>query len=181
MNLDEDFLAVSDLKNDKLRAYATIIDKYYDSLYRYILNLSNDRSLAEDIVQEVFMTIWEKRHNLNTEIPLRKMLYRSAYNRYINLYKKNRAIGILEEKYFRSIQILTEEKDIGDLDEKLKILRGEIKNLPPKCKKVFLLSKREGLTNKEISKYLNISVNTVENHISKAFSILRAKLKDLYS
>ncbi|MEO1013445.1 MAG: sigma-70 family RNA polymerase sigma factor [Bacteroidota bacterium] len=174
---DNDSLLMRDLKNDGIQAYARIVDKYYDSLYRYALNLSNNPSMAEDIVQEVYMNIWESRQKLNTDIPLKKLLYKSIYHKFITLYKKNKAVGILEQKYFHSVESLMEEYDNSDMEEKLTLLREAIELLPPKCKKVFLLSKREGLTNKEISQYLDISVNTIENHISKAFSILREKIQ----
>ncbi|WP_422080910.1 RNA polymerase sigma factor [Ulvibacterium sp.] len=175
--LDNDAVLMRDLKNDGVEAYARIVDKYYDSLYRYALNLSKDSSMAEDIVQEVYMNIWESRQRLNMDIPLNKLLYKSIYHKFLKLYKKNKAVGILEQKYFQTVGSLMEEYDTSDMEEKLTLLREAIEHLPPKCKKVFLLSKREGLTHKEISQYLDISVNTIENHIAKAFSILREKVQ----
>ncbi|WP_235982373.1 sigma factor-like helix-turn-helix DNA-binding protein [Gelidibacter maritimus] len=69
-----------------------------------------------------------------------------------------------------------EYEDDNDLERLITIVKNEIQNLPPKCKKTFLLSKEEGLTNIEIAEFLNVSVKSVEAHITKAFSILRSKI-----
>lgn len=68
------------------------------------------------------------------------------------------------------------ENDKRDISELLELLEKEIQKLPAKCKQVFLLSKKEGLTHIEISEHLNISVKTIENHMTRAFKILRNKL-----
>ena len=71
-----------------------------------------------------------------------------------------------------------EEEDEKSIDKLMKIVKNEIENLPPKCKQTFLLSKQEGLTNIEIAEYLNVSIKSVEAHITKAFSILRKVIGD---
>lgn len=178
-DFDDDTFLLLSLKNDNEIAYSHLIDKHYHSLFMYALNLSNNRSLAEDIVQNVYLKIWEKRKNLNLNFPVKKLLFKAVYNDFINEYNKKKSVGLLERKYVETVNLLVEKNDDSILNEKLEFIKKEIQKLPPKCQKTFLLSKQEGLTNKEISEYLNISVNTVENHISKAFSILREKTKDV--
>ena len=98
------------------------------------------------------------------------------YNEFINQYKKNRATIFLEQKYFNSLEKVTVNRDENLLDKAIERISLEIQELPPKCKEVFLLSRKEGLTNIEISDYLNVSIKTVESHITKSFYILRKKL-----
>lgn len=83
---------------------------------------------------------------------------------------------LLHQKYVESVTDISEHTDDNELERLIAIVNREINNLPPKCQSVFLLSKKEGLTNYEISEYLNISVKTVEAQITKAFSILKRKL-----
>lgn len=83
----------------------------------------------------------------------------------------------LEKKHIESLSIILEEETNEDLDQLIKLVNEEIDHLPPKCKKTFLLSKKEGLTNFEIADYLDISVKSVEAHITRAYRILREKIK----
>ena len=87
---------------------------------------------------------------------------------------------LLQQKYIESLGEVVEETDEKIIERMITIVNTEIKNLPPKCQKVFILSKKEGLTNIEISEHLNISIKTVEAQITKAFGILRDKLGKKY-
>ncbi len=81
----------------------------------------------------------------------------------------------MEKKYLEAIdQVIENEKD--DLDELLRLTDSEIDRLPSKCKRIFLLNKKEGLTHTEICEYLDISIKTVEGHMTRAFNILGEKL-----
>lgn len=79
------------------------------------------------------------------------------------------------EKYFNALDTVLEEEDGNDLINLINLVKKEIENLPPKCKETFLLSKEDGLTNEEIAAYLNVSIKSVEAHITKAFNSLRKK------
>ena len=131
---------------------------------------------AEDIVQNVFIRVWKKRETLNPELSIKSFLFRAVHDEFVDHYRKNRAITIVDEKYYETIQDLVEEREDRELEQMIRVMRMEIENLPPKCKKVFLMSKREGLTNLEIAEYLGISVKMVEAHITRAFSILRKRI-----
>src|SRR5690606_19403133 len=130
-----------------------------------------------DIVQNVFLKTWKNRKKLNPEFSIQSFLYKSVYNEFINDYQKNRAMMLLQQKYLESMQQIMENTDENSIELMIEIVNKEIQNLPAKCQKVFILSKKEGLTNIEISEYLNISVKTVEAQITKAFSVLREKLE----
>jgi len=167
---------IKSLKNGDSKAYTFLVDNYHHKLCVYAFSLSNNNDLAEDIVQNVFIRVWKKRESLKEEFSIKNFLYRSVYNEFIDQYRKQKLVLPLEKKYIDALTCVIEEHDERTLENLIKIVRKEIKNLPPKCKEVFLLSKEEGLTNVEIAEYKKISIKSVEGHITKAFSILRRTL-----
>ncbi|MCH9659655.1 MAG: sigma-70 family RNA polymerase sigma factor, partial [Bacteroidetes bacterium] len=130
---------------------------------------------AEDIIQNVFIKLWQQRRALKPNLSIKSFLYKSVYNEFIDQYRKQQSIMLLEKKYIETLDTIVENKDERYIERLIAIVKLEIQNLPPKCKQTFLLSKQDGLTNIEISEYLNISIKTVESHITKAFNILRKK------
>ena len=87
------------------------------------------------------------------------------------------AVSLLEKKYFESLANVVDNVGQNVIDKMISLITTEAQNLPPKCRKIFMLSKKEGLTNLEIVEHLNISIKTVEVQITKAFGILHNKLR----
>ena len=163
------------LKKGDEKAYSFLIDCFNNQLCVYALNLINNQSQAEDIVQNVFIKTWERRHDLKDHFSIKSFLYKSVYNEFIDQHRKRQSVMILEKKYIDALDTIVEENDTS-FEKYISMLKREIQNLPPKCKRTFLLSKQDGLTNVEIAEYLNISIKTVESQITKAFTLLRLKL-----
>ncbi|UOY05776.1 sigma-70 family RNA polymerase sigma factor [Muricauda sp. SCSIO 64092] len=159
------------------KAYAYLVDEYYKELCDYATNLSRDNFKSEDIVQNVIIQLWRKREKLDKTISIKNYLYRSVYNEFVDVYRKQMSITALEKKYIEGLDSFVETQDESRTFKLLTAVEKEIELLPPKCKETFLLSKKEGLTYNEIADYLNISVNTVEKNMVRAFSILRKKMK----
>jgi RNA polymerase sigma-70 factor (family 1) len=166
------------LKNGDEKAYAYLMDTYHHKLCVYANSLIKNRYSAEDIVQNVFIRVWELRMRLNPNFSIKSFLYKSVYNEFIDLYRKNQSLIPIEKIYFNALNSAVKEDDSEAFDRIINVLNKEIQNLPPKCKNIFILSKKEGLTNIEIAEHLEISIKTVETQITKAFSILRATLQD---
>ena len=171
---------IEDLKKGNENAYVYLVEHYHNRLCVYANSLIRDDLMAEDIVQNVFVQVWEKRHKLKHDFSLENYLYKSVHNKFIDQYRKGKAVMALERKYIEALELAVEEKDEIQEQKILGILFDAIHELPPKCKQIFLLSKKEGLTNMEISEYLNVSKKTVEGQITKAFGILREKLGRKY-
>jgi RNA polymerase sigma-70 factor (family 1) len=171
---DKEF--ISSLKRGDSKGYQFLVTSYHQKLCVYANSLTNDPHLAEDIVQNVFMSIWKNRNKLKEEFVIKSYLYKSVYNEFINQYRKNKKVLVLDKKYIDALTYFVEEEDEKSLEKLIYIVKKEIDKLPPKCKQTFLLSKEEGLTNLEISQYLNISIKSVEAHITKAFSVLRKSI-----
>lgn len=164
------------LKKGNTIGYTFLVNSYHKKLCVYANSLANDRDLAEDIVQNVFMSIWKNRLKLKDDFVIKSYLYKSVYNEFIDQYRKHKEVLKLDKKYIDALMEVVEEEEDKSLDQLIKIVKKEIENLPPKCKKIFLLSKEEGLTNIEIAEYLNVSIKSVEAHITKAFGILRKSM-----
>lgn len=173
-----DIELINSLKRGDSKGYQYLVSSYHIKLCVYAKSLTNDSDLAEDIVQNVFMSIWKNRSKLKEEFAVKSYLYKSVYNEFIDQYRKKKAVFTLEKKYIEALTYIVEEEDEKSLEKLMNIVRKEIDKLPPKCKQTFLLSKEEGLTNVEIAEYLNVTIKSVEAHITKAFSILRKSIGD---
>jgi RNA polymerase sigma-70 factor (ECF subfamily) len=175
LDFNNNFFLAEQMKLGNSKAYDFLMDSYYKKLCGYAYTLSHDHRAAEDIVQNVFVEIWSHRSNINSLFSIKSYLYKSVYNEFINQYRKNKPVFFLEKKYFESVDLVVESTH-ENLDELLKLVDMEINKLPTKCRRIFLLNKKEGLTHIEISEYLNISIKTIEGHMTRAFNILREKL-----
>lgn len=171
---NEQFLITS-LKNGDTKAYTYLVDAFHHKLCIYASGLTRNDDVAEDIVQNVFIRVWKKRHQLKEQFSLQGFLYKSVYNEFIDFYRKQKKVIPLEKKYIEELSIIIED-DENSLEKLINLMKFEIQKLPPKCKQTFLLSKQDGLTNIEISEHLNVSIKSVEAHITKAFAILRKTL-----
>ena len=171
---DSTFLT-QQLRSGNPKAYDFLMDSLYKKLCAYAFTLTKNHANAEDIVQNVFVEVWINRKNLNPDFSITNYLYKSVYNGFIDHYRKLRPVIHLEKKYLEAIDLVVQNEQ-ENLDELMTLVNLEINKLPSKCKEIFLLNKKDGLTHIEISEYLNISVKTVEGHMTRAFKILGEKL-----
>ena len=180
MSFDDNATLIENLQIGNEKAYMFLLDTYHKRLYAYALSLVHESAMAEDIVQNVFLKTWKSRKKLDKQFAIKSFLYKAVYNEFINSYQKQKAMMLLQQKYVESLGEVVEETDDNIIERMIPIVNEEIKKLPPKCQKVFILSKKEGLTNVEISDHLNVSIKTVEAQITKAFTILRKSLGKKY-
>ena len=173
--MEKDFLFVEKLKKGDYNAYTLLMNNYYKNLCGYANLFTKDPSKSEDIVQNVFVKLWVYRKKVDSNIPIKRYIHKSVYNEFIDQYRKNKSVVSLEEKHLRSINTIIDDNSF-DIEKLMTRVNNEIEKLPEKCKKVFILNKKEGLTHDEIAEYLQISKKTVEGHITRAFKILNQKL-----
>jgi RNA polymerase sigma-70 factor (ECF subfamily) len=177
-DFNDNVILIESLKNGDERAYTYLIDTYHHKLCVYANSLVKNIYSAEDIVQNVFIKVWEQRTRLKSDHAIKSFLYKLAYNEFIDLYRKNQSLFSLEKSYYDALNSIVLDDDSESLQRVINVVNKEIQNLPPKCKEVFILSKKEGLTNIEIAEHLDVSIKTVEAQITKAFSILRSSLEE---
>ena len=166
------------LKEGNQEAYNYLVETYHHELCVYARSLSRDIYLAEDIVQNVFLKLWEKRDKLNPNFSVKGFLYRSVHNEFIDQYRKKMTLSAIEERYYSRFKTIVMKEDTIEILNLIALVKEEIQHLPPKCKEMFLLSKQEGLTNIGIAQYLKISMKAVERQMTRAFSIIREKIGD---
>lgn len=169
---------IEGVKNGDMAAFDLVYRAYSKRLYRFVYGIIKTEIDAEEIVQEVFVKIWESHEKIDNFALFDSYLFTIAYNCTISLIRKK-----LSEKkyiqYIKSLQIPPQQKsaeinsDFEILSEKVNELIGK---LPPRQKEVFMLHRENELTYRQIAEKLDISVNTVENHMSKALKFLRNNL-----
>lgn len=164
---------INGLKKGDSKAYSLMVDRYHNMLCVYVYQFTKDRDHAKDIVQNVFINIWRIRLKLNDDFAIKSYLYRSVYNEFLNQERNKMHAIPLDKKNIDVLSSIFEEEDERSVGQLMNLVKREIENLPPKCKRTFLLSKQEGLTNLEIAEYLNVSIKAIEAHMTKAFRVLR--------
>ncbi len=183
----EDHILLVRLKEGDANAFEKIYKTYYNILYAYILEILENRLFVEDVIEDIFVTIWEKRETLSMEVSFKSYLLTSARNASLDFIRKknvreNYKIKI-EHKYriesgYELFKVL--ESDTFQKKELKASIDKAVAALPRKCRKVFKLSRYFKLKNKEIAHRLNISENTVEKHMGTALSKLREVLSKHY-
>jgi len=169
--------------------YEVVFKKYFPALRKYA-QLFVQGQAAEDIVQDILVNIWENRENIQIHTSLEAYLFRSVYQRCISQIKHQN----IRSKHLSQVEIDIRQAELSyynsDQNEVIRKLfmndlnlelNHAINSLPSRCREVFELSFLQEYHNKEISEKLNISVNTVESHISNALKALRKKLSRLMS
>lgn len=159
-------------------AFDAIYERYCSRLYGFVFRYVKQEVDAEEIVQEVFVKIWEARKKIEVHTSFESFLFTIAYNSTISLLRK-RANEIKYVEHIKSLQNVRNANAIID-DIYFKELNGKVelllKQLTPRQKQIFQLSREEGLTHIEIAEKLNISVNTVKNHMVATLSFLKSKI-----
>jgi RNA polymerase sigma-70 factor (ECF subfamily) len=171
-------ILIENLKKGNEDAFVYLMNTYHDKLCVYARGLTKDHYTAQDIVQNVFLRVWEQRKKLNSSLNLNNFLYKSIYNEFIDHYRKIKLLTPLEEEHIKQLNTIVSEQKASEIDRLVELVKQEIENLPPKCKSVFTMGKLEGLTYVEIAEHQQVSIRTVEMHMSRAFEIIRKKIGD---
>tara|TARA_R110002049_G_scaffold268752_1_gene445541 strand:+ start:81076 stop:81651 length:576 start_codon:yes stop_codon:yes gene_type:complete len=162
------------IKDSDPKAFGLLYDRLWEQMYVKAYVILGNKNLAKDVVQEVWISFWERCsdiENENVEGYLMNAVRYKVYNQFRNL-KNQTALMDDFSKYMKALKYNNVE-DVINLDDTEKILNKTIDNLPNKCREVFKLSRYKGLKNNEIATELNISQRTVETHISNALKVLR--------
>jgi RNA polymerase sigma-70 factor, ECF subfamily len=170
-------LKTSYSKNYDVKAFEEIYRLYYPKLCYYVCSIVRSKDASKDIVQDVFSNIWEKRNSLHDILSMKIYLYRAVKNRALDYLKHNKLYTPLlindEHAEFESSQNVEKECENNELAG---MLEKEIDKLPLRCREVFILVKFQGLKYSEVAELLQISTNTIENQMVKAFNFLRKRL-----
>ena len=161
-----------------MACFDAIYNKYCQKLNGFVFRYLKQEEDAEEIVQEVFIKIWEARGKLNVYASFESFLFTIAYNSTISLLRK-RVSETKSREYFKCLQqidtadTIIDEIQFKELNQKIQSL---LQQLTPRQNEIYLLSREDGLTHKEISQKLNISENTVKNHLVTTLKYLKSRI-----
>ena len=173
---DKDLLLM--MRNGDNSCFELLYRRYKGKVYNFILSVSNgDFYLAEEIVQNVFIKIWQDRKKIKLEGSFASLLFTMAKNMFLNELRDRVQQTLYQEHLQKNYN---EYDNVVDKDIEYKLLEAEIDRLiaqlPPMRRKVYQLSKRNNMSNKEIAEQLNISEKTVESHLFLATGYMRKVL-----
>lgn len=171
------FLIKSIRKGDHL-AFDQVFRKYGPGLYSFVLSILKDESESEEVVQDIFLKVWEKRKDLRSDLSFKSYLFTIAVNATRKFYRQK----VQKDRYVQSVAIELSRNpsvEISALEYKnlLEYVDTLIRKLPPSRREIFVLSKKDGLKNTEIAERLKISEQTVKNQLVTAQKFLQAEAK----
>ncbi len=167
---------IEKLKQGQIHAYEFLFNHHYDWLCNYIFQLSGDRDLSKDLVQDVMIKLWEKRKQINIKGSLKGYLFKACHNQFLQqLRKQKKQPDLLDKIRWDTIyeSYFEQKEDDTYLKSTMAKLEELIDKLPPKCKEIFIMNKLERRKYREIAEDMGISIKTVENQMSKALRIIR--------
>lgn len=180
MSIDDNNILIRLREGDK-KALTILYNNYWRPLYISSFNLLKDKEVCEEIIQDVFIEIWNKRADIQIKVSLKSYLYACVRYKVFAEFRKSKDLPIaLYEDLNNRFQYTSPETQMmhEELKQQVSLV---VESLPEKCKMVFKLSRIEQLSHKEISEQLNVSTKTIENHITKALKILRLSLGNVMS
>jgi len=154
-------------------SFEKLFREYFPTLMAFAKKILVEEDDAREVVQQVFITIWEKRQEIDLSVSLKSYLFTSVHNRSLNMIRDRKKFSGAEVPDVPGKWDVSNVIESMELEEKIMEVIG---TLPEKCREVFELSRFDGLKYNEIADKLDISVKTVENQMSKALKILREKL-----
>lgn len=167
---------VRSLSEGNILAFNTLFREYSSRLYRFANGYLRSEAESEEIVQEVFTVLWEKRADLKDELSLKSYLFTIAFNIIKKHFRsKSYLSGYLQSEFLSDFDVGTTEKI--DYNSLYKFIAELVEKLPDRRKLIFTKSRFEGLSIKEIAEELGISHKTVENQLTEALRFIRDNLK----
>ncbi|QGY43512.1 RNA polymerase sigma-70 factor [Maribellus comscasis] len=174
---------INELRKGKIPAYEKLFKLYYPRLFKYAHHFLEDSFVTEDLIQEVFIEVWDKRKLFVSEKQFTSYLFKIVRNKCLNILKRK----VIEEKYLSyQAQLKSEElyhisfrieDDFDSMEKNLsQIIEDVITQMPDRCREAFRLKWIEGKKIREISKIMNISTTMVDKHLAKGLEIAREKL-----
>jgi RNA polymerase sigma-70 factor, ECF subfamily len=176
-SLNSDASLVQRLKENDKPAFELIFNKFSKKLYYFTLSYVHSKTETEEIIQNVFVALWENRDMLSEAFPIQNYLYRVTINHIYNYYKHQ----LVRRRYVNNMILEGTDEDHEALQGILTNDLGEIVNkivgeLPLRQRVIFRLSRTDGLCHAEIAQRLGLSVRSVENQIYRALKYIREKL-----
>lgn len=165
------------VRNGDPNAFEQLFKLHYSNLCSYLRIIIKEREVIEDIVQELFVYIWENRNNFSPKGNIKSYLFKAVRNKAINYYKhetvKLNSTEELKLIYFSETNNVEKQYDAKEINQ---LITKSVTLLPEKCREIFTLIKFNGFTYQETAEILNLSIKTIENQMGRALIKLRELL-----
>jgi RNA polymerase sigma-70 factor (ECF subfamily) len=171
-NISDDEL-VEKLRKGDIEAFDAVFEKYSNRLFGFALKYLKSKEETEGLVQDVFLKIWENRKTLKKDASLKSYLFTISYHNICKIFRKKQLQGKLKEKIGLDNDISVDTEEQINYHSTLAQLEQLIEKLPSKQKAIFLKSRKEGKSTREIAEEMHLSPGTIDNHISAAIKFLR--------
>lgn len=148
----------------------------WDRLYRYAFNILKDEKICEDLVQDIFFSLWKNRNTSKID-NISAYLFQSLKFQIYKHFRDTKFVSMDIERFYNIIEVNASPLETLVLKDLEEMVSAHTKKLPKRCQEIFYLSRYESLSHKEISDKLNISIRTVKNQISVALKHLRVQLE----
>lgn len=178
---ESDQALIHKMAEDDQAAFEMIFHRYWEKLFSYLYNRLHNKIASEEIVQEVLISIWEKRKTLSIHTSLSSYLYKAAKYRMLNYIRSEKVRKTYFSDFLETqISLVSDPlgpqlQNVSDLKD---LIEKRLQELPPKCREVYRMSREEHIPNQEIADQLRISKKTVENYLTIALKHLRIHLAD---
>jgi RNA polymerase sigma-70 factor (ECF subfamily) len=173
---DDEKLLVSKLRNNEVKSFDLLFEKYSAKLYRFSFTLLKNHEDSKEIVQETFFRVWDKRREIDSSKSFKSFLFTISYHLIIDqlrLKLKDQEYRKFLKEYFKTEEVKIDS--VTDYETLNRQISAVIEGLPVKRKQIFIMSREQGLSHKEIAGQLNISVKTVENQINLALKLIKLR------
>lgn len=171
---------MKEVREGSQAAFEALFYRYHEKLYYFAMRYFNSKEDAEGIVQEIFLKVWTNRENLDERKSFNAFLHTMAKNAIFNINRKYKYETVYQN-YARQMLSHVHTKSLDDViyADLLKHLNEILDELPPKRRKIYELSRIEGLSYKEIAEKMNISEKTVETHIRLSLKTIKEALSKI--
>lgn len=158
--------------------FVQLVDKYFDDLSAFLYSYAANKAQLEDWIQDIYLKLWKKKDEIDFRHPgFKSYLFTTARNHALKQLKKQKKYDEWVDKNLKRLTEIQQQDDAqNDYSEFKKRYHAAVSKIPSRSRKAYVLSRKRGLTYKEIAHVMDISIKTVEAHISKALQVIRKNL-----
>ncbi|MCE5345766.1 MAG: RNA polymerase sigma-70 factor [Bacteroidales bacterium] len=179
---DEELFVFNRMVEGDKEAFRFFFEKYYSDLCNWVNLYLHDAIMTEEIVQEIFVYLWEKKENIKIESSLKSYLLQASKNRSLNYIRNEKTkLFVFSKLNTNDMESIEMPDSVMDSNQLRDVINAAIDSLPERCREIYILGKEKSMSYKEISEELGISVKTVEAQMGKALKKLREQLRPYYN
>ena len=180
LDKQQEYFVMSALRQDSKEAFSLLFQTYYTDLVLFCGNFIKDKDSCEDIVQSIFLKLWNDRKNIQIEISLKSYLLKAVRNSCLDEFRHIEIVRQYETEFGSSALDNYDAENYILYSDLYAHLSRALEKIPDLYKEAFVLNRFEGLKYREIAEKLNVSERTVEVRVSKTLDLLRKQLKDFF-